>query len=252
MGKNKLAKFEQMAAFPHVLQPSIETLRTEGFALRGRWAETFFRNPHPLTLELGCGRGEYATGLARLCPDGNFIGVDVKGARMWHGARESLLAGLPNVAFLRCRIELLPAFFAPEEVSEIWLTFPDPQMKKPSKRLTSAGFLTLYRSLLSPNGRIHLKTDSSFLYAYTLALLRANRLPMHCATDDLSLSHPNDPVLSIPTAYERQWRERGIRIHYLCFTLEGAERLEEPGVEIPWDAYRSFNRSKRSAQTSGR
>ncbi|MDR2810061.1 MAG: tRNA (guanosine(46)-N7)-methyltransferase TrmB [Tannerellaceae bacterium] len=252
MGKNKQAKFEMMATYPHVFQASFDIRKEDGFALKGHWRDGFFRNTHPLVLELGCGKGEYTIGLGRRRPDANFIGVDIKGARMWSGAKESLEAGMRNVAFLRTRIEFLPAFFAPGEVSELWLTFPDPQMKKRNKRLTSTAFLRLYQQTLAPGGKIHLKTDSHFLYTYTLALARVNRFPVPLCCDDLYQSHPHSEILSIRTAYEQQWIERGIAIKYLCFVYEERETLVEPDMEIEWDNYRSFNRSKRSAQTSGK
>ncbi|MDR2118977.1 MAG: tRNA (guanosine(46)-N7)-methyltransferase TrmB [Tannerellaceae bacterium] len=252
MGKNKLAKFEMMAAYPHVFQYSFDKLQEEGFALKGHWNEGFFNNTHPVVLELGCGKGEYTVGLGRLFPDTNFIGVDIKGARMWSGARESLEAGMTNVAFLRTRIELLPSFFAPGEVSEIWITFPDPQMKKPNKRLTSAFFLHLYRQVLQAGGLIHLKTDSRFLYTYTAALVQANGLPIRLCTDDLYHSRPGDDLPAIRTYYEQQWLERGMTIKYLCFVCEERETYAEPDIEIEQDSYRSFGRSKRSASVSGK
>ena len=252
MGKNKLAKFATMATYPHVFQYSFSQVQKEGFPLKGHWNACFFNNTNPIVVELGCGKGEYTTGLGRLQREKNFIGVDIKGARMWSGAKEALEAGMSNVAFLRTRIELLTAFFAPGEVSEIWLTFPDPQMKKRNKRLTSACFLKLYSQVLKPKGRIHLKTDSHFLYAYTKALLQANSLPVLLSSDHLYLSHPDNETLSIRTAYEQQWIERGIAIKYLCFLCEERENFAEPDIEIEWDAYRSFNRSKRSVQAWGK
>jgi tRNA (guanine-N7-)-methyltransferase len=252
MGKNKLAKFEDMAQYPHVLQYPFGKLKEEGFDLKGEWSERFFRNTHPVVLELGCGKGEYATGLGRLQPETNFIGIDIKGARMWSGAKESREAGLSNVAFLRTHIELLPHFFAPGEVSEIWLTFPDPQMKKRSKRLTSSGFLKLYRQVLKADGLIHLKTDSPFMYNYTSEMTKVNRLPVQASTSDLYRSAPAGGALSIRTYYEQQWLERGMTIKYLCFVCEEREAFEEPDTEIEMDAYRSFGRSRRSTPASGK
>lgn len=252
MGKNKLAKFDDMAGFPHVFQYPFARLREEGFPLKGNWKEGFFGNGRPVVLELGCGKGEYTVGLGRLFPEKNFIGIDIKGARMWSGARESLEAGMKNVAFLRTHIELLPHFFAPGEVDEIWLTFPDPQMKKPGKRLTSTRFMKLYRQVLAGEGIIHLKTDSNFMYTYTVEMAKANRYPVPFSTADLYRSGTTDDILSIRTYYEQQWLDRGIPIKYIKFICEERETLTEPDVEIEYDTYRSFNRSKRSAAASGK
>ena len=156
MGKNKLKKFGEMETFFNVFQYPYSRLKAEGFALRGKWNSEFFKNDNPIVLELGCGKGEYAVGLAKKYPDRNFIGVDIKGARMWTGARQSVDEGMTNVAFLRTNIELINEFFAPDEVAEIWITFPDPQMKKVNKRLTSVRFQNLYRQILRPDGFIHL------------------------------------------------------------------------------------------------
>ncbi|OJU55260.1 MAG: tRNA (guanosine(46)-N7)-methyltransferase TrmB, partial [Bacteroidales bacterium 45-6] len=149
MGKNKLAKFADMSEYPHVFQYPFSVLQEKGFDLKGKWNAQFFHNDHPIVLELGCGKGEYTVGLAKLFPEKNFIGVDIKGARMWAGAKQALSENLSNVAFLRTHIELMDHFFAPNEVSEIWITFPDPQMNKVNKRMTSTRFMKLYRNILS-------------------------------------------------------------------------------------------------------
>ena len=167
MGKNKLRKFKDMETIDFVFQYPFAVLKEQGFPLKGNWHKDFFNNDNPIVLELGCGKGEYAVGLARKFPDKNFIGIDIKGARMWTGASQARNEGLKNVAFLRTNIELLPNFFAAGEVAEIWITFPDPQMKKVRKRLTGTRFLDLYREVLKDNGIVHLKTDSPFLYTYT-------------------------------------------------------------------------------------
>lgn len=252
MGKNKLAKFDDMAGYPHVFQYPFAALQEKGFDMKGQWHERFFKNDHPIVLELGCGKGEYTVGLGKLFPNKNFIGVDIKGARMWTGAKESLETGVKNVAFLRTSIELISYFFAPGEVAEIWITFPDPQMKKVNKRLTGTRFMKMYREILSGDGIIHLKTDSNFMYTYTCEMVKTNHYPVLFSTDDLYHSNLADEILSIKTYYEQQWLDRGLNIKYIKFVCEERERLVEPDVEIELDTYRSFNRSKRSALASGK
>lgn len=241
MGKNKLKKFGEMETFPNVFQYPFYILKEKGFPMKGKWHE-HFGNGNPIVLELGCGKGEYAVGLARKFPDRNFIGVDIKGARMWTGAKEAVVDGIDNVAFLRTSIELIASFFAPGEVSEIWITFPDPQMKKTNKRLTSTRFLKLYREILKENGLIHLKTDSPFLYTYTDALVRLNGFSTEVNTNDLYHSGLADDILEIRTFYERQWLARGLTIKYICWHLDFSTELKEPEMEIEPDTYRSFSR----------
>lgn len=251
MGKNKLAKFADMASYPHVFEYPYSVVDNVPFAMKGKWHESFFGNDRPIVLELGCGRGEYTVGLGRMFPDKNFIGVDIKGARMWTGATESLEAGMKNVAFLRTNIEIIDRFFDAGEVSEIWLTFSDPQMKKATKRLTSTYFMERYRKFLKDNGLIHVKTDSNFMFTYTRYMIEKNGLPVDFITDDLYHSGWADDILSIRTYYEQQWLDRGLTIKYVKFHLPQSGDLQEPDVEIELDEYRSYNRSKRSGlQTS--
>ena len=239
MGKNKLAKFAEMETLPNVFQPRREEVVNADYRLKGRWGADVFGNDHPIVLEIGCGKGEYTVGLGELYPDKNFIGIDIKGARMWTGAKAALAKHLANVAFLRTHAELLPSAFAPGEVDEIWITFPDPQMAKNRKRLTGTRFLTLYRQILHPGGIIHLKTDSPDLYRYTTAVIDENRLPLLAATDDLYASGIEDRILNIRTFYEQQWLARGKTIKYLRFRLPQEPPLAEPDIDIEKDDYRS-------------
>lgn len=246
MGKNKLAKFADMEEFPHVFQVSSHAIREGvGFDMKGKWNELFFKNNNPIVLELGCGKGEYTVGLGRLYPDKNFVGVDIKGARLWTGAKESHESGMKNVAFLRTNIEMIHHFFAENEVSEIWLTFPDPQMKKVTKRLTATNFMKSYQQFLKDNGLVHLKTDSNFMFSYTCEMVKANHYPVVFSSTDLYASDLQDPILGIKTYYEQQWLERGLTIKYIQFLLEKRNEFVEPDVEIEHDPYRSFGRSKR-------
>lgn len=235
-----------MEVFPHVFQVSAHSLR-EGFRfdMKGKWNERFFKNDNPIVLELGCGKGEYTVGLAQLFPGKNFVGVDIKGARLWTGAKDSLEKGLKNVAFLRTNIEMIYHFFAENEVSEIWLTFPDPQMKKTTKRLTATNFMKSYRQFVKPDGLIHLKTDSNFMFTYTCEMIRLNHFQVNFSTADLYASDLADPILGIKTYYEQQWLERGLTIKYIQFVIGSPGELYEPELEIEHDAYRSFGRSRR-------
>jgi tRNA (guanine-N7-)-methyltransferase len=251
VGKNKLAKFAEMAHFENVYQPSFSEVRDHPFAMKGNWAVSYFRNESPVAVELGCGKGEYAVQLASKFPDRNYIGIDVKGARIYTGAKVAIENGLKNAAFVRTRIENTAYLFAWGEIDEIWLTFPDPQPKKVSKRLTSTYFLNLYLKFLKRGGEIHVKTDSMFLYSYTLAVVNLNGFEITCQTDDLYASEIQGFEKGIITSYEKQWLERGIPIKYLSFIPQHDRDLAEPVDRFETDGYRSFGRSARSNLKNG-
>ena len=255
MGKNKLKKFAEMETFHNVFQCGAREMVEDSpiVAMRGKWHEEYFHNDNPIVLELGCGRGEYTVGLAARYPDKNYIGIDIKGARMWAGAKQAELAGMKNVAFLRTNIEMLTHFFAPNEVAEIWITFPDPQMKKATKRLTSTYFMQRYEELLQENGLIHLKTDSPFLYTYTQAMVKENGYPLLVDTCDLynteqvskieNRESDIEEARALQTHYEHQWLDRGLTIKYLRWQLPANPSLIEPEIDIEKDSYRSYGRN---------
>lgn len=231
MGKNKLARFAENLTYEHLIQPSFQQLAKEGLAQRGRWNELLFKREAPLVLELGCGGGEYTVGLARLNPDRNYVGVDIKGARLWRGARAAKEEGLNNVGFLRTHVDHLLKCFGPQEVDEIWLTFSDPQLGKARKRLTSPLFLARYKEVLKPatagrsGGVVHLKTDSPELYEYTLEMIAEHKLPMYENSADVyadlvkRVPPEEQAVLNIRTFYESMWLEEGRTIHYVRFGM---------------------------------
>lgn len=245
MSKNKLAKFAEMDQFSHVFQVQSRSLKeSDNYELKGKWNELVFKNNHPIVLELGCGKGEYTVGLGDLYPEKNFIGIDIKGARMWSGAKQSFEKGMKNVAFLRTNIEMLSHFFGTDEISEIWLTFPDPQMKKVTKRLTATNFMKMYGQFVVTGGKIHLKTDSNFLFTYTRELVNLNGFPVVLSTENLYDSNIQDSILNIKTYYEQQWLGRGLTIKYIQFLLDKNSGLIEPEIEIEHDSYRSFGRNQ--------
>ena len=220
MGKNKLKKFEQMNSYTHVKQPTLDELK-DGFALKGNWRKWFFKNENPIVLELGCGMGEYTVGLAKKFPNKNFLGVDIKGARMWQGATQALENGMKNVGFLRIRIDWIEMCFAKNEIDEIWITFPDPQLKKRrvSKRLTHPNFLEKYQSILKKSGNIHLKTDSQFLHGFTLGVIAAERHILEDSTHHLYKENTQREHMEIKTHYEHIFLKEGKPITYLRFQL---------------------------------
>lgn len=255
MSKGKLEKFAEMETFRNVFQYPFSIIDNVPFDMKGHWNQVFFKNDNPIVLELGCGKGEYTVELAKLYPNVNFVGVDIKGARMWTGAKKAIEANLENVAFLRTNIEIIDRFFDTDEVEEIWLTFSDPQMKNAHKRLTSTFFMDRYRRFLVDEGIIHLKTDSNFLFTYTKYMVDVNKLPVLLCTEDLyhdDLDSETQKILSIQTYYESMWIERGLNIKYMKFNLPHDGELNEPDIEIPLDDYRSYHRPKRSGSETGK
>lgn len=244
MGKNKLARWAELGTFENVIQPETESQNRKDHKIKGNWNRDIFRNNNPIILELGCGKGEYTIGLSILFPGCNFIGIDIKGSRMWRGAKTASERQLKNTAFLRTRIEFIDSFFAPDEVDEIWITFPDPQTGKrnSNKRLTCPWFLNIYRNFLRNKGIIHLKTDNTELFNYTLKLASDNGLEILFSSDDMHSMDPDEitvsenllnalgdqlykreaasGILSIKTYYESKFLEQGMKINYLAFRLE--------------------------------
>jgi tRNA (guanine-N7-)-methyltransferase len=218
MGKDKLRKFAENKLFGHVFQPTSDDMMNSTSEFKGKWNEKF-GNANPVILELGCGKGEYSVALARKYPDRNFIGIDIKGARLWRGAKIVAEENIPNAAFLRIRIDFIDNFFEQDEVDEIWITFPDPQANKPKKRLTSPLFLDRYRKFLKNGGTIHLKTDSKTLYNYTLHVINEHKFTLLTSYTNISEQNPNDELLCIKTFYEAQYSAKGIPITYLKFRL---------------------------------
>ncbi len=244
MGKNKLARWNEFGSFSNVIQPEIDEVARNDHPVKGHWNSQIFKNRNPLVLELGCGKGEYTLSLASLFPQNNYIGIDIKGARMWRGAKTSNELRMTNVAFLRTRIEFITSFFAADEVDEIWITFPDPHpgTRNSNKRLTSPIFLGKYLQFLKENGKVHLKTDNTELYKFTGSVVRNYNLELVTSTDDLyslqpdtqkispgitgSFSHTGEPlsffenILSIKTHYEKQFLLKGMKITYQSFRLK--------------------------------
>jgi len=229
VGKNKLKRFAEVEALPNVLQPDFNDVFNNTCALKGAWS-SFFKNKGDLIVELGCGKGEYTVGLARQNAQNNYIGIDIKGARIWRGAKTAYGEKLQNVVFLRTRVDFIKSVFAPAEVSEIWITFPDPQPKKrqAKNRLTASGFLNIYRQILKPDGIVHLKTDNAPLYRYTKSVLTHNNVTPLVDTDNLYNGAYTDSVLSIKTFYEQKFLAEGLPIHYLKFQLPADIELIEP------------------------
>jgi tRNA (guanine-N7-)-methyltransferase len=232
MSRNgKLEKFAENKMFSHVFEPGFYELQSNDFYLKSNWNTKFFNNNNPIVVEFGCGKGEYTVGLAEKYPDKNFIGVDIKGARIWKGARTSFELGLKNVAFLRTRIEFTPKCFGVSEVDEIWITFPDPQLrrkKRVKKRLTSSRFLSYYQHFIKENSIINLKTDDDELYKYTLGLVQMNQLQIIQNIPDLYSCEIEDSAFNVKTFYEKMWLKQGKSIKLLSFKLPCTKLIVEP------------------------
>ena len=245
MGKGKLIKFRENETFSCLVQPTTEELLGRDHRLKGHWKKEMFHNDHPIVLELGCGKGEYTIALAERYPEKNYIGIDIKGARLWKGAKYATQHALPNVAFIRTRVEFIESLFGPDEIDEIWITFADPQERKPRKRLTHPRFLESYRRMLAPGGVIHLKTDSRLLHNFTLETARCNGLTVLAHSEDIYGTGMADELLSIQTFYEKTFLAQGIPITYLAFRLDSDAPLAEPD----WDqqpyvqTYKTITRS---------
>ena len=252
MGKDKLRKFKENETFRCLLQPSTAEVLGKDHPIKGNWCERMFGNSNPIVVELGCGKGEYTVDLAQRNPAFDYVGVDIKGARLWKGAKYATEYNLGNVAFLRTRIEFIGSLFAPDEVSEIWITFADPQLKKPKKRLTSPLFLERYRNLLKKGGIVHLKTDSRLLHEYTRAVVEQNGLKMlACATDIYGADREKlygtplesicgrdavDALFQVQTFYESQYLAQGIPITYMSFLIDHEGPYAAPAFdEDSWE-----------------
>jgi tRNA (guanine-N7-)-methyltransferase len=220
VAKHKLQRFAEIETFDNVIQPRM-SFPIQDHALKGKWNADFFKNNKPIVLELGCGRGEYTVNLASHFPDKNFIGIDIKGARLWRGAKTALENNLKNVGFLRLQIDKIGSFFGPQEVSELWITFPDPQpqVSRIRKRLTSPNFIDHYKKVLAPKGLIHLKTDNAGLFAFTEEVIKELKLDLHQCTHDLYQSPILNEILSIKTTYEEMYLKKGVPINYLNFSI---------------------------------
>jgi tRNA (guanine-N7-)-methyltransferase len=236
VGKNKLQRFAENETFKNLVQPEFDAVFGCDYHLKGNWHTNFFGNSKPIVLELGCGRGEYTVALGEKFPEKNFIGIDVKGARLWRGAKTATEDNMDNVGFLRTRIEFIRSLFGKDEVAEIWVTFPDPQLKKSrlKKRLTCSGFLNSYREFLAPDGIVHLKTDNQNLHFYTKKLLEENGMEIMVATNDLYNSGMADEILSVKTKYEQDYLAKGMPITYLKFRIKGDKPLVEPADIEPF------------------
>ena len=235
MGRGrKLERFAEIKSFPNVFEPDGREIKLRDYHLKGKWGSEYFGNDRPIDLELGCGKGEYTVGLAVKYPDRNFIGLDIKGARMWKGAKYAVENKVGNAAFIRTRIEFIERIFDKNEVSEIWITFPDPYPKKPNNRLSSSIFLNRYRNIVKPGGIIHLKTDSRQLHDYTLAVLKSSGVIPESADNNIYRSgEPDDENLTLKTFYEKMFLDEGKPITYIRFRINPGDVFVE--TDKPWE-----------------
>ena len=240
MGKGKLEKFAEMAKFSNVIQPDIKRYINKKYEFYGKWRE-FFGNNRPIILELGCGKGEYTIGLAQKYQDKNFIGIDIKGARIYTGAKKALEIGLNNAIFIRTKIDFLETFFENSEINEIWLTFPDPQRKKQKKRLVNAHFLNIYKKILVNNGIVHLKTDNHNLYLYTLKMIEFNNIELIYNTDDLYSSNIQGDAIEIQTYYEKMFLDDEKKINYIEFKLNKNKEYKEIPEKFTWKKINKYD-----------
>jgi tRNA (guanine-N7-)-methyltransferase len=220
--KNKLKRFKENETFSNVIQPTREEVLNNTLRLKGNWNRDFFKNENPIVLELGCGKGEYSVNLAVMFPEKNFLGIDIKGARFWRGAKTALAEKINNVGFLRTQIELVDFIFDENEIDEIWITFPDPQIKykRTKHRMTNPDFLNKYKKILKPNGMVHLKTDSEYMHGYTLGLLEGLGITIEYAHHDIySTTNVPKEVTAIQTHYESQYLAINKKITYLRFNF---------------------------------
>ncbi|MCF6365402.1 MAG: tRNA (guanosine(46)-N7)-methyltransferase TrmB [Bacteroidales bacterium] len=228
MGKNKLKRFEENKTFLHLFQPSPQEMYEGDFHLKGCWNKKFFKNNNPIVLEVGCGKGEYTVGLAKKNKNINYIGIDIKGPRLWKGSKIVQEEDIKNVAFIRNKVEFLKSFFSENEIREIWITFPDPQKRKMKKRLTSARFLEIYSNILNHEGIIHLKTDSVLMHEFTKEIIQLNKLDLLYKTDNIYNTSTKNELTQIKTYYEQKFIEKGLKITYLKFKLNNKLNFENP------------------------
>jgi len=228
MAKNKHKRFAENETFSHLFQPSAQEMFEGDFHLKGKWNSNFFKNNNPIVLEVGCGKGDYTTALAEQNLDKNYIGIDIKGPRLWKGSKIAYEKEMKNVAFIRNKVEFLNSFFEKGEISEIWITFPDPQRRKLKKRLTSARFLEIYSNILNYDGAINLKTDSILMHEFTKRIIELNNLETFFFTDNLYSLSINNELTQIQTYYEKKFLQQGMNITYIKFTTGNKNKFINP------------------------
>ncbi len=234
MGKGKLKKFEENKSFTFLFQPDVNEMFKHDFGLKGKWQSDYFCNDNPIVLEIGCGKGEYTTGMGKLFPEKNFIGIDFKGARLWRGCKTTKEQNLQNVAFIRNKIEFIQSFFSENEISEIWITFPDPQKEKDRKKLIAERFLNMYKHILQEGGSIFLKTDSKHLYDYTQRLIELNEISLNFSSPDIYAENATERCYNIQTFYEKKFLEENKKITLTEFQLsKNKTYINPPHIPLP-------------------